>query len=143
MESQRIIMNFTVPPSQDDLEVIAGDVLTDLPDELVEFCEGLSIAIEDIADEAVEQELDLDDAFDLLALFRSGKEISPGVEKKTANDEDVLFLYRRPILDLWCEAGEDLAALVRRLIIEELGRQFEFTDDEIEDMADRHHQGLL
>lgn len=143
MEGQRIIMNFTAPPSAEDLEVIAGDVLLDLPEELVSFCASLSIALEEIPDEALEQELQLDDPFDLLVFYRSGKEISPGIEKKTANDEDVLTLFRRPILDVWVEFGEDLSQLVRRIVIEELGRQFDFTEDEIEDMAERHYQGML
>lgn len=123
--------------------MIAGSVIIDLPEELSGFCEGLSVSIEEMADEALEQEFDLDDPFELLILYRSGKEISPGVERKTANDEDVLILFRRPVLDMWCDTEDDLDAMVRRLIIEELGRQFDFTDDEIEDMADRHHQGML
>ena len=32
-------MNFTVPPSPDDLEAIAQDVLANLPEELLEFCD--------------------------------------------------------------------------------------------------------
>ena len=88
-------------------------------------------------------ELDLDDPFDLLILYKSGKEISPGVVRKTANDDDVLILFRRPILDLWCESGEDLSLLVRTAMVEELGRHFEFSDDDIEEMSERHYQGML
>ena len=136
-------MNFTVPPSPDDLEAIAQDVLANLPEELLEFCDGLALQIEDIADEALEDELDLDDPFELVALFRSGKQISPGVESKVANDDDILILFRRAILDMWCESGEDLTQVVRDVMIEELGSNFDFSEDEIEDMSKRHHQGLL
>ena len=141
--NQKIIMNFTVPPSPDDLEAIAQDVLANLPEELLEFCDGLALQIEDIADEALEDELDLDDPFELVALFRSGKQISPGVESKVANDDDILILFRRAILDMWCESGEDLTQVVRDVMIEELGSNFDFSEDEIEDMSKRHHQGLL
>ncbi|MBK7361802.1 MAG: metallopeptidase family protein [Micavibrio sp.] len=72
-----------------------------------------------------------------------GKEISPGVEKKTANDDDVLVIYRRPLLDMWCESCDDLLGLLRQVMIEELGRHFDFPDDEIEEMARRHYQGML
>ncbi len=143
MDNRQIIMNFSVPPSGDDLNVIAEDSLENFPEELMEFCDGLAIILEELPDEALESELDLDDPYELLALYRSGKEISPGVEKKTANDDDVLILFRRPILDLWIETGEDLNVTVRQVMIEELGRNFEFSDDEIEEMSRRHYQGML
>lgn len=143
MGAKQIIMNFTVPPSADDLEVMATSIVETLPEELAEFCESVGIVMEDFPDETLEQEMGLDDAYELMALYRSGKEIAPGVEKKTANDDDVLFLFRRPILDMWCETGDDLATFLRQIMIEELGKHFDFSDDEIEEMADRHYQGML
>ncbi|MGB4056907.1 MAG: metallopeptidase family protein, partial [Alphaproteobacteria bacterium] len=109
---QRIIMNFTVPPGTDEMEEMAASVLESLPDEFQEYCEGLASCVEDFPDDVTSEELALDDSYDLLALYRSGKEISPGVERKTANDDDVLIVYRRPLLDMWCETGEDLMTLL-------------------------------
>ncbi len=143
MDCQRIIMNFTVPPSMEDIEDLASSALENLPEEILGRCDELGILIEDTVDETTLDDLDLDDPFDLLALYKSGKEISPGVERKVANDEDVLVIYRRPLLDMWCETQEDLQGLIRQVMIEELGRYFEFSDDDIEDMADRHYQGML
>ena len=142
-QQQQIIMNYSVPPGTEEIEVMAGTVLDSMPEELLEYCEGLAIRVEDFPDEAVSEELDLENSYDLLALYRSGKEISPGVEKKTANDDDVLIVYRRPLLDMWCESCEDLIGLLRQVMIEELGRHFDFTDDEIEEMTRRHYQGML
>ncbi len=143
MERDQIIMSFSVPPSADDLEVIAKNVLGTLPEELLEFCEGMAIQVEDFPDEAIQQELDLEDPYDLLALYRSGSEIAPGVTKKTANDDDQLLIFRRPLLDAWCETHEDLNALLRQVMIEEIGQNFDFSEDEIEEMAARHYQGVL
>ena len=143
MDAKRIIMNFTVPPSVEDIDAMAMSILESLPEELSGYCENLAVVIEDFPDEALEQELDLDDIFDLLALFRSGREISPGVEKKTANDDDVLILFRRPILDAWCEHSEELSYVLRQVIVEELGRSHDFSDDEIDEMAQRHYQGMF
>jgi len=142
-DKQKIIMNFTAPPGAEDLEVISGGILDALPEELLEFCDGLAIRVEDAPDEAIEDELDLEDSFDLLALYKSGKEVSPGVEKKTANDDDILIIFRRPLLDMWCETEEDLSTLVRQVMIEELGRHFDFSDEEISEMNGRHYQGML
>lgn len=143
MERQSIIMSFSAPPSPEDLEAIAKASLEHLPEEILELCEDLTIRIEELADEALESELDLEDPYELVCLYRSGSEISPGVTKKVANDDDVLIIFRRPLLDLWCETGEDLNMLVRHVMIEELGQNFDFSEDEIQEMTQRHYQGLF
>ncbi len=143
MDCQRIIMNFTFPPSLDDLEDLAASALENLPEEILACCDDLKIVIEDSVDAITLDDLGLDDPFDLLALYKSGKEIAPGIERKAANDDDVLVLYRRSLLDMWCETQEDLLSLIRQTMIEELGRYFEFSDEDIEDMTERHYQGML
>jgi len=143
VSKQEIIMNFSTPPTPDDLGGLVRQVLETLPDELSSKCEELVLEIEEFPDDATVQDMDLDSIYELLALYHSAKEISPGVQKKIANGEDKLVIYRRPILDLWCEAGEDLGNLVREIVIEELARGFEFSEDDIQDMIRRHHQGLL
>lgn len=143
MDSRQIIMNYTVPPSVDDLSVLAADAMEVVPEEIVGYCDSISVVVEDFPEDSIQQELDIDDPYELIALFRNGKEISPGIERKVANDDDMLILYRRPLLDLWCETQDDLGGLVRQVIIEELGRNFDFSDDEIDEMVRRHHPGLL
>ncbi len=143
MERTDIIMSFSAPPSTEDLEAIAKSVLENLPEEILELSEDIAVRVEEIADETIESELDLDDPFELVCLFRSGSEISPGVMKKVANDEDILILFRRPLLDLWCETSEDLNVLIRQVMIEELGQSFDFSEDEISEMTRRHYQGLF
>ena len=143
MTTQHIVMNFATPPTIEDLRVIAGEVIEALPDELLEHTEKMQLDIHDFPDEATEQEQGLEDSFDLLILYQSGKELYPGVERKNSKEESVLHFYRRPILDMWCESCDDLFTLIRQNVIEELGRAFEFSDHDIADMIDRHHQGLL
>lgn len=143
MSNQQIIMNFSVAPSLEDLEIMVGNVFEQIPSELEDYIENLSIVIEEFPDELTENELELEDPFDLLALYKNGKEISPGIMKKMANDDDVLMIYRRPVLDMWCDTGDDLFGVLHSVIVEELGRVFEFSDDDIDDMSKRHHQGML
>lgn len=143
MECRKIIMNYTVPPSMDDMEALAMGILENLPDEFSDLVDDLTVSIEEMADDTTMDDLDVEDAFELLAIYKNGKEISPGVERKVANDDDVLILYRRAILDMWCEYQDDLLAVVRQIIIEELGRHFEFADDDVQEMVDRHYQGML
>lgn len=143
MDAQRIIMNFSAPPSAEDLLAVAQGLFDSLPEELLEFCDTLAIEVEEFPDEATEAELELDDPYELLAQYKSGKELSPGVESKVANDDDVLVLYRRPLLDYWCDSGEDLTNVVREVMIEELGSHFDFSEGDVEEMIARHHQGML
>lgn len=143
MDQNRIIMNFSAPPTAEDIETMAKAIFESLPEEILEFCEDMGLEVEEFADDATQAEMELDDPYELVALFKSGKEISPGVERKVANDDDVLILYRRPILDLWCDTQDDLTNLIREVMIEELANSFEFSEDEIEEMTARHYQGML
>lgn len=142
MDRRQIIMNYGTPPSIEDLEVIASAVIDTMPAEITSFCDSIVIQVEEMPDEALEIEMDLDDPYDLIVLYRSGKELSPGVESKVANDDDILIVYRRPFLDYWCEEGQDIAELLRQIIIEELGDNFDFDEDEIEEMVKSSHQGF-
>lgn len=130
MSRHDIIMNVSRPPSLDEVEGIARQVMETLPDELAEACEEMVLEVEEFPDAALAQDLGLEGDYDLLALFRSAKELAPGIQKKVANGDDTLVLFRRPVLDLWCETGEDLASLVREIIVEELCRAFEFSEED-------------
>ena len=146
MTLKRIVMNYTVPPSIEDLDAISASILQSggIPDELLTHCgEEITIVIEDIVEDHLMDDLELSDPFELVALYKSGKAIAPGIERKVANDDDILVLYRRALLDMWSETGEDLQSLVRQTMIEELGRFFELSDDDIQDMADRGYQSIL
>lgn len=143
MMKQELIMNFTRAPSCDDLLAVARQVMDIFPDELIQKVEELEFVCEEFPDDALSQEMDLDTPYDLLALYRSAQEIAPGVVKKVANGEDVLMFFRRPILDLWCETNDDLLNLMREIMIEEVGRAHEFSDEDIQTMIAAHHQGLL
>ena len=143
MDAKQIIMNYTVPPGLNDFETMAQAIFETMPDELLEHVENLSVVIEDFPDDATQSDMDVDDPYELLALYRSGNELSPGVQKKTAEEDDVLVLFRRPILDVWCESCEDISALLREVMIEEIARAHDFPDSEIDDMTSRHHQQIL
>ena len=143
MTGQRIIMNYTTPPDLDDLAAIANSCLQLMPEELTAFCDNLAIEIEDLPDDVILDDANVDEPYDLVAFLKRGNQLSPGVEKKSANDEDVLTIYRRPLLDYWCETQDDLKQLMRQIIIEELGQNYDFSDDEIDEMAARPYQGAV
>ena len=69
--------------------------------------------------------------FDLLGLYQGVSMMERGAGH-VANDIDRIFLYRRPILDYWCESQEDLPHIVRHVLIHEIGHHFGLSDDDME-----------
>jgi len=134
---RRIIMNFSTPPGAEDIHAVAVSVIDAIPDELEAFCEDMDLLVEEFPAREVIDELDVESEFDLLAIYRATAEKIPGVESKGRKGDDnrALVLYRRPILDLWCDTGEDLVALVRNVVISEIAQSNGFSDEEIEAMC--------
>ncbi|HEY8963184.1 MAG TPA: metallopeptidase family protein [Alphaproteobacteria bacterium] len=132
---RRIIMNFSTPPQGEDVHAVAISVIDAIPDDLEPFCEDMDLYVEEFPTRDIVDELDVESEFDLLAVYRSGEEKMPGVKAKSGGDARALTIYRRPILDLWCDTGEDLVALVRNVVISEIAQANGFSDEEIESMC--------
>ena len=121
----------TPPPSLDELKAIAEAALKTLPDELARHVTGVVIRIADFPDPEIERDLGLGSPFDLLGLYQG-----VSLDRKSVSDPhpdvDMIFLYRRPILDYWCETGEDLSHVIRHVLIHEIGHHFGLSDDDME-----------
>ena len=49
----------------------------------------------------------------------------------------MVFLYRRPILDEWCERGDvTLGELITHVLVHEIGHHFGLSDDDIHRIED-------
>ncbi len=118
-------------PSLDDLEVMANDAFRTIPEELSRHVAGVVIRVAEFPDEETERSMELESPFDLLGLYHG-----LSLDQKSLSDPvpavDMIFLYRRPILDYWCETGEDLAWVVRHVLIHEIGHHFGLSDDDME-----------
>ena len=44
----------------------------------------------------------------------------------------MVILYRRPILDCWAEGEETLGAIVRHVLVHEIGHHFGLSDEDME-----------
>lgn len=131
-EKKAIFVGFTVPPSIEDIQSIAETVLGELPDGLEKRVGKLKIVVEDFPDDFIQQELELETPFDLMGCYQSSGPAAIGHLGTNAKRQDVLYLYRRPILDVWAELGEDLTRLINRAMLHEIGHHFGFSSDEIE-----------
>jgi predicted Zn-dependent protease with MMP-like domain len=122
---------FSVAPSLADIEALAERALGTIPAELKRHLGNIVIRVEEFPDEEVEEEMGLESPFDILGLYR-GVALPHKSVASTRADADMVFLYRRPLLDYWCETGEDLYRVVRHVLIHEFGHHFGFSDDDME-----------
>ena len=76
-------------------------------------------------------ELDLDGPFDLTGLYDG----IPLTEKSVSDQvtrPDVIWLFRRPILDEWAERGNvSIQELIAHIVVHELAHHFGWSDDQI------------
>jgi predicted Zn-dependent protease with MMP-like domain len=119
------------PPSLYDLEKIAREQLAAIPEAFGKHIRDVVIRVAEFCDPDVEEEMGLDSAFDLLGLYR-GVSLDRKSFSAGASDLDMIFLYRRPILDYWCETGEDLGRIVRHVLIHEIGHHFGLSDEDMD-----------
>ena len=118
-------------PSLADIEALAERALATIPAEVKAQLGPLVIRVEEFPDEETEEEMGLESPFDILGLYR-GVALPHQSVSSTRTEIDMVFLYRRPILDYWCETGEDLAAVVRHVLIHEIGHHLGFSDEDME-----------
>ena len=119
------------PPSAAEIVEIARAALAEIPNELRRHVGAVAILVEEFPDDDTEEEMGLDSPFDLLGLYQ-GVSLDRKSVSDAPDDLDRIFLYRRPLLDYWCETGESLDAIVRNTLIHEIGHHFGFSDDDME-----------
>ena len=122
---------FSTAPSLDDFVAMADSAFASIPQRLSAMVDGVAIRVDDFPDEDTAREMELESPFDLLGLY-VGTPFGEKSVTQTAQHPDLIFLYRRPILDYWCETGEDLPHIVRHVLIHEIGHHFGFSDDDME-----------
>jgi len=118
-------------PTLADIEALAQRALTTIPERLKRHVGAVVIRVDEFPDEDTEREMGLESPFDILGLYRG-----VGMPYKSVSDPqlsiDMIFLYRRPILDYWCETGDNLYRVVRHVLIHEIGHHFGFSDADMD-----------
>lgn len=122
-------------PTLAEIEAMGRAALAAIPDPWRRHIGDIVIRVEDFCDEETERSMALESPFELLGQYR-GVALPDKSSAAVADDLDVVFLYRRPILDFWCETGDDLDAIIRHLVVHEVGHHFGFSDEEMERIED-------
>ncbi|QYE34955.1 metallopeptidase family protein [Polymorphobacter sp. PAMC 29334] len=119
------------PPSLADIDALAQAAIERLPDQFRDWLGPMLLRIEDFPDADVIREMGLETEFDILGLYQ-GRHVGMKGDEPTGALPDIIFLYRRPLLDEWCESGEALDALVTHVLVHEVGHHFGLSDDDME-----------
>lgn len=120
-------------PSLADFESMAHDAWDKLPSEFRSMAGDVVIRVEDFATDDILDELDIDDPYDLTGLYQ-GVSLDKQSVSDAPREPDMVFLYRRPILDEWASDNEELGHLVAHVLIHEIGHHFGFSDDDMENI---------
>ncbi len=118
-------------PSLADFEALAASAWRRLPRQFRELCDNVVIRVEDFPTDDVLRDLELGSPFDLLGLFQ-GVSIDRRSVMDPAGLPNMVYLYRRPILDYWAEHNETLGRLVTHVLVHEIGHHFGLSDADME-----------
>jgi predicted Zn-dependent protease with MMP-like domain len=129
-------------PSLAEMEAMAHDVFARLPSDFRDLCEGVVIRVDDFPTDEVLDDMEAESEFDLLGLFQ-GVGLPFRSHQDVAPMPNMVWLYRRPILDYWAEHDETLGHIVRHVLIHEIGHHFGLSDEGMEaiEQQDEAHNG--
>ena len=120
-----------IAPSLADFEAIAQSAWEKLPSEFRKIAGDLVIRVEDFATDDVLDDLDIEDPYDLTGLYQ-GVSLDRQSVLDAPREPDMVFLYRRAILDEWASGDEELGHLIAHVLVHEIGHHFGFSDDDME-----------
>jgi predicted Zn-dependent protease with MMP-like domain len=120
-----------VAPSLAEMEAIAEEAYARLPTTFRALCEGLVIHVDDFPSDEVLRDMACETEFDLLGLFHG-----VGLPFQSVTDPqrmpNMVWLYRRPIIDYWAEHEETLGHVITHVLVHEIGHHFGLSDEDME-----------
>jgi predicted Zn-dependent protease with MMP-like domain len=119
-------------PSLDDIEAIARESFAGLPEHFRELAGDIQFRVTEFPEEEVLRDLEIESEFDVLGLFQGIGLAHDSAVEQTGQLPNMIWLYRRPILDYWAEHEETLGAVVSHVLVHEIGHHFGLSDDDME-----------
>ena len=114
-------------PDATFIEALARDALARIPEPFATHLADVVLLVEEFADDETLDAMGIEDPFDLTGLYH-GRPVGEKSAFDSGGLPDRIHLYRRAILDYWCEGTDDLRAVIRHVLIHEIGHHFGFSD---------------
>jgi len=118
-------------PSLAEFEAMAIEAFRRLPKTFRDLCADLVIRVDDFPADEVLEHMGARTEFDLLGLFQ-GIGLPFRSESAPTQMPNMIWLYRRPILDYWAEHEDSLGEIVTHVLVHEIGHHFGLSDADIE-----------
>jgi predicted Zn-dependent protease with MMP-like domain len=117
--------------SIDAVARIAREEYERLPEEFRALTGEIQIRVADWPTDEALDELGLDHPLDLLGLFEGVGLTEAGAFGETGRLPNRIWLFRRPILAFQSEGEDTLEAVIRHVLIHEIGHHFGLSDDDM------------
>jgi predicted Zn-dependent protease with MMP-like domain len=118
-------------PSLGEFELIASDAYKRLPRSFRDMTADVLIRVEDFPTDEVLDSLGIESEFGLLGLYQ-GVDLTRQSVLDVSTLPEMIFLYRRPILDYWAEHDDALGDIITHVLVHEIGHHFGLSDDDME-----------
>jgi predicted Zn-dependent protease with MMP-like domain len=118
-------------PSLAEFEALAREAYRQLPRKFQDLCADLVIRVEDFPSDDIINSMRLETEYDLLGLFQ-GVGLPFQSEQSSGQLPNMVWLYRRPILDYWAEHEDSLGVIVTHVLVHEIGHHFGLSDADME-----------
>lgn len=117
-------------PNLAEFETIAQKAYDKLPAQFRDMTKDVLIRVEEFPTDDVLDSMGLESPFDLLGLYH-GVDLSRQSVLDVTTLPEMIFLYRRPILDYWAEHDDSLGDIITHVLIHEIGHHFGLSDDDM------------
>jgi predicted Zn-dependent protease with MMP-like domain len=124
-------------PTSEDIDALARAAFERLPASFRRLSGGLVIQVIDFPDEDTLKEMNAESEFELLGLFRGRGLAQGGAIGDTGEMPNMVWLYRRPLLDFWCDGEDSLDEVVTHVLVHEIGHHFGLSDADMEAIEEK------
>lgn len=121
----------TSAPGTEIIERKAQEALRRFPDEFREHLVDIVVHVQEFADAEMLASVGLENPRQLVGLYR-GHPINKQSIWASGDLPPTIFLFRQPLLARWKQTGASLDAVIRHLIVHEVGHHFGFSDADME-----------
>ncbi len=123
-------------PGLEDFDAMARLAFEALPPAFAALCGDVVIHVADFAEAEILADLGIEDPFELTGLYEGTDIVHRSIDD-IAPEPGHVHLYRQQILAEWIDEGDiALGALVRHVLVHEIGHHFGLSDEDIHRIED-------